>query len=216
MENDQLLHEFRYSSLSPLEKYEVKKWHILLIGPVLMLLYLIFISVCVKNGDVYFLMGGTVFACIILGVGVGIFFPIYHDWLDKKRGKQPKEEGEITFHKTFLCVYPREKASFELQYEQLEKFTVELFHHEESLIGVQLSWQIENQSFQYYPELNSDFLLRKMKMVLKYLYEKNMSIKEYDNESKKPYYLFAPLSSNTAIEEKYQKLIDEIGEKEEN
>ncbi|MFN0201717.1 MAG: hypothetical protein ACKVTZ_09365, partial [Bacteroidia bacterium] len=198
MENDQLLHEFRYSSLSPLEKYKVKMWHILLIGLVLMVVCCIFMLIAMKGEGIYYFLKMIVFTCLILGVGAGIFFPIYHNWLDKKRSKYPKKEGKIAFYKTFIRVNPREKESLELKYEKYEKlenFTVELFHHEETLIGVQLSWQIENQVFKYYPELNSDFLLRKMKMVLEHLYEKNISIKEYDNERKKPYYLFTPLSS---------------------
>lgn len=112
---------------------------------------------------------------------------------------------------------PYQEAAF-FAYKEMRDVRLSLYgvgERLEMMIHV-FTWRIDDTEHEYYLQIDSQYRTQKLIDVLRFLYKKEIPLKEYNIQGKEMYLLnMVEKENKLAVDTKIQTLIDEIGEKEE-
>jgi hypothetical protein len=110
---------------------------------------------------------------------------------------------------------PNAESNHTFFYTTISQFKLQFNGYGEVYSDSYLKWTSKGEVYHYPLVIDSFYAKEQLIKVLKHLYEKGISIQEWDKNGEETY-LLSPVAKpkNIIIDEKVQRLIDEIGEKE--
>lgn len=211
------LNSLPISPQSSKEEVKLKKSILILIGNIIFFMLMFWGFYTLGNKSAINLILGAIIAILILLLFVFVVELSSQIGMRKHILKSFKYFNQNLYFSvdSITIVSPLKAANLHFFYEEIADFVL-LFkpHKDENLKGniAIFSWESSNKRNEYVLPIQSTTEKEQLIEVLKYLYDKEMIIKEYNDKGEKTHLLksIKPLE----FEEKYLDLIDEIGDKE--